>query len=225
MINLGEAPEQKEGGKGPIPPKSIVLVKMEIRNPKTSDPSDPAVSVFKTGLKGLDCEFTVVSGQFEGKTMWENWFLPPGLQTVNLTKGQKGICDGSFAKMRAVIEAVRRLDPADPAADRSISSWFDLNDLVFAVKVGVDQPKPGDQYINNRIDKVLTLADEHFETVMAGGEVISTEPLPEIPAAPAQPQAPPPGGQWSAPGGNVNQRPEVPPQSAPPPTNVPAWAR
>lgn len=74
MINLGDAPEQKEGGKGTIPPKSIVLVKMEIRKPKT-DSSDPAVSVFKTGIKGLDCEFTVVSGQFEGKTMWENCFF------------------------------------------------------------------------------------------------------------------------------------------------------
>lgn len=147
-------------------------------------------------------------------------FLPPGLQTITLTKGQNGVCDGSFAKMRAVIEAVRRLDPADPAGDRNISSWFDLNDLVFAVKIGVDQPKPGDQYINNRIDKVLTMADEHFDAVMAGGEVITSEPFPEIPAAPAQQPAPQAGGQWGSMNNGTKQ--EVIPPQAPPPPNIPA---
>lgn len=224
MINLGDAPEQKEGGRGTIPPKSVVLVKMEIRKPKKPDPNDPAVTVFKTELRGLDCEFTVVGGRFDGVTIWENWFLPPAMQTVQMTKGQVGICNGSFAKMRAAIEASRRIDPADPAANRTINSWFELNGLTFPVKVEIDQPKQGDQYLNNRIAKVLTMADDHFESVMAGGEVISNEPIPEIPAAPAN-NAPPQSGAsgWTG-GGGGNGQGVMPPQ-APPPTNVPAWAR
>lgn len=220
MINLGEAPEQKEGGRGPIPPKSIVLVKMEIRKPKKADPNDPALTVFSSGMLGLDCEFTVAAGRFEGVRIWENLFLPPGMQTIELKKGQIGICNSCFAKMRAIIEATRGLDPADPAADRTIQSWFDLHNLTFPVKVGIDQPKPGDQYLNNRVEKVLTMADEHYADVMAGGEVITAEPLPEIPAAPQQAGAPAAGG-WN----NGGQAAAPPAAAQGPKMNVPAWAQ
>ena len=222
MIDLGQAGQQKEGVRGTIPPQSIVKVRMEIRKPKKPDPQDPAVTVFKSGLKGLDCEFTVVSGQFEGVRIWENWFLPPSMQTISLTKGQEGACNGAFAKARAVIEASRNLDPADPAANRTIQSWFDLHGLEFPVKVGVDNPKPGDQYLNNNIIKVLTPVDEHYAAVMGGGEVISDKPLPEIPPAPQSP-APPAGGNggWPGAGGQAS----TPPVNSKPAANVPAWAQ
>lgn len=222
MIDLGQAGQQKEGVRGTIPPQSIVKVRMEIRKPKNPDPLDPAVTVFKSGLKGLDCEFTVVSGQFEGVRIWENWFLPPSMQTISLTKGQEGACNGAFAKARAVIEAARNLDPADPAANRTIQSWFDLHSLEFPVKVGVDTPKPGDQYLNNNIIKVLTPGDEHYNTVMGGGEVISDKPLPEIPPAP-QSSAPPASGNsgWPGAGGQAS----TPPVNSKPAANVPAWAQ
>ena len=222
MIDLGQAGQQKEGVRGTIPPQSIVKVRMEIRKPKKPDQQDPAVTVFKSGLKGLDCEFTVVSGQFEGVRIWENWFLPPSMQTISLTKGQEGACNGSFAKARAVIEAARNLDPADPAANRTIQSWFDLHSLEFPVKVGVDTPKPGDLYLNNNIIKVLTPGDEHYTTVMGGGEVISDKPLPEIPPAP-QSSAPPAGGNggWPGAGGQAS----APPVNSKPAANVPSWAQ
>lgn len=222
MIDLGQAGQQKEGVRGTIPPQSIVKVRMEIRKPKKPDPLDPAVTVFKSGLKGLDCEFTVVSGQFEGVRIWENWFLPPSMQTISLTKGQEGACNGAFAKARAVIEAARNLDPADPAANRTIQSWFDLHSLEFPVKAGVDTPKPGDQYLNNNIMKVLTPGDEHYTTVMGGGEVISDKPLPEIPPPP-QSSAPPAGGNggWPGAGGQAS----TPPVNSKPAANVPSWAQ
>lgn len=223
MIDLGQAGQQKEGVRGTIPPQSIVKVRMEIRKPKKPDPQDPAVTVFKSGLKGLDCEFTVVSGQFEGVRIWENWFLPPSMQTISLTKGQEGACNGAFAKARAVIEAARNLDPADPAANRTIQSWFDLHGLEFPVKVGVDTPKPGDQYLNNNIMKVLTPGDEHYTTVMGGGEVISDKPLPEIPPPP-QSSAPPAGGNGGWPGAG-GQASTTPPLNSKPAANVPSWAQ
>ncbi len=224
MIDLGQAGQQKEGARGPIPPKSIVKVKMEIRKPKKSDPQDPAVTIFKSGLKGLDCEFVVVGGRFEGVKIWENWFLPPSMQTITMTKGQEGMCNGSFAKARAVIEAARNLDPADPAANRSIQSWFDLHGLEFPVKVDVDTPKMGDQYLNNKIAKVLTLTDDSFKEVMAGGEVITDNPFPEIPAGAAQEK--PPSGEASGgwPGANGEQSPP-PVNNTPTPQNIPAWAQ
>lgn len=223
MIDLGQAGQQKEGVRGTIPPQSIVKMRMEIRKPKNPDPQDPAVTVFKSGLKGLDCEFTVISGQFEGVRIWENWFLPPSMQTISMTSGQEKMCNGSFAKARAVVEAARNLDPADPAANRTIQSWFDLHSLEFPVKVGVNNPKPGDQYLNNNIIKVLTPGDEHYTTVMGGGEVISDKPLPEIPPAPQSP-APPAGGSGGWPGAS-GQQTSTPPVNSKPAANVPSWAQ
>ena len=181
MINLGSADKQREVVAGPIPRKSCVNARIEIRKPKNADPNDEAVCVFSSGLKGLDLEFTVTGGQYEGVRIWENWFLPPDMQNISLTKGQEGACRGGFAKCRAAIEAARRIDPDDPAANRNIQSWFDLHGLEIPVRVGIDKPKAGDQYINNNIAKVLTIKDEHYETVIAGGDVISDEPMPEIP--------------------------------------------
>lgn len=222
MIDLGQAGQQKEGVRGTIPPQSIVKVRMEIRKPKKPDQQDPAVTIFKTGLKGLDCEFTVVSGQFEGVRIWENWFLLPGLQTITLTDGQRGICDGSMAKARAVVEAARNLDPADPSANRTIQFWSDMDGLEFPVKVGVDVPKHGDRYLNNNIIKVITPGDEHYTTVMGGGEVISDKPLPEIPPAPQSPVPPAVGnGGWPGAGGQTS----APPVNANPVVNVPRWAQ
>lgn len=181
MINLGNAPKQREMVAGPIPATSMVRVKLEIREPKKADPNDEAVTVFSSGLKGLDLEFTVTDGRFEGLHIWENWFLPPEMQDISLTKGQKGACQGGVAKCRAAIEAARNLDPDDPAGNRNIESWLDLHGLEIPVRVGIDKPKRGDQYINNNISKVLTVKDRDFENIMGGGEVISDEPVPEIP--------------------------------------------
>lgn len=225
MINLGDAPEQKEGVGGPIPPKSIVKVRMELRKPKKPDPQDPAVTIYSSGLKGMDCEFTVIGGQFDGLHIWENWFLPPSMQTVTMTKGQTGACNGSFAKARAVIEAARGLDPNDPAANRTIQSWFDLNALEFPVKVGIQKPRPGDQYLNNDIAKVLTPGDEFYTEVMGGSEVITSEPIPSIP--PATQSAPPAAGGASGWNGSGNGQQVAPPTqpAATPQINVPAWAQ
>ena len=181
MIDLGTADQQREIVGGPIPNKSLVKVKVEIRQPKNADPNDEAVTVFSSGLKGLDFEFTVTDGQYKGVRIWENWFFKPEMQNISLTKGQEGICRSGFAKCRAAIEAVRRIDPDDPAANRNIQSWFDLHGIEIPVRVGMDKPKAGDQYINNKIDKVLTVKDADFETVIAGGEVISDEPIPDLP--------------------------------------------
>lgn len=185
MINLGEAPEQKSGFSGPIPSKSIVRVKIELGEPKEAAPGhDPCVGkAVKTGLFGLNIIVTVVGGQFDGKHWFEMWGLPPGMQTISITKGQEGFCNGSFAKMRAAIEAARGIDPQDPQGNRSISTWWDLHGLEFPAKINIETPKAGDLYINNKIDKILPVTDEHFTDYMAGMEIITDTPIPEIPAA------------------------------------------
>ena len=115
---------------------------MEIRKPKKADDEDPCVTVFKTGLKGLDCEFVVSTGTYQGLKIWENLFLPPDMQTISLSKGQEGKCKGDFAKLRGIIDAVRGLDP-NGDGNRSINSWWELNGLEFPVRAGIQKPKKG----------------------------------------------------------------------------------
>lgn len=219
MINLNDADQQKGGNFGPIPKNSIVKVRIEIKEPKKADSGDQAVTVFSTGLKGLDCEFHVVSGQFEGVRIWENIFLPPNMQTITMSKGQEGICNRGFSICRAIVDAARNLDVNDTAANRNINSWFDLHGLEFPVKVGINDIKPGDKYVNNSIVKIVTPDMDHYQAVMSGGEVITDEPIPEIPALPETQNA-------AAAGWGDTHTPEKTATSEPAKTdNVPNWAK
>lgn len=189
MIDFGGTPEQKGRGNGPIPAKSIVKIKMTIREPSGSKVFEkhPLITKFSSGLLGLDCMFEVVTGTFENCKIYENWFLRPEFQAISLTKGQEGICRGSDAKMRAIIEASRGINPTDgsPAAiqARKINDWADFQGMEAPAKIGVDKPNAGDQYINNNIMRIVTIDREEYQTVMSGGEIISDIPIPEIPAA------------------------------------------
>jgi hypothetical protein len=252
-INFNEAPEQKVGGGGPIPPRSVVKVAMKIRQPagQKAHAQSHMITVYKTGLLGLDCEFVVEAGTFEGCKIWENVFLRPQFQEIKLTRGQEGICHRGDGLLRAIIEAARNIQPTDasqPATQaRMINDWSDFDGMEFGVVVGVDTPKPGDQYINNTIIRVITPDQDEYQTVMAGGEIVSDKPIPAIPPAPsggppaqgggwqppAQQQAyqPPPQQNYQPPQPNYNDAPpnynDVPP---PPPPGQnggggkPAWA-
>lgn len=217
-INFNEAPEQKVGGGGPIPPRSVVKVSMKIRQPSQAKAHAQShmITVYKTGLLGLDCEFVVEAGTFEGCKIWENVFLRPQFQEIKLTKGQEGICHRGDGLLRAIIEAARNIQPTDasqPATQaRMINDWSDFDGMEFGVVVGVDTPKPEDQYINNTIIRVITPDQDEYQTIMAGGEIVSDKPIPDIPAAksgqPAQ------AGGWQPP---PQQQAYQPPTSPPPP--------
>ena len=194
MFSFNNESEQKTVGGGAIPAKSMVKVKFTIRQPEQGKGSQvgPLVTTFTTGLMGLDCEFEVVSGQFEGSKIWENFFLPPAMQnpTLKLTKGQEGICQGCGAKMRAILEAARGIHPADGSPGsvqaRGINGFEDFQGMEFGIMVGIDKPKAGDKYINNNIMRVITCDKEEYPNLMQGGDIITDMPLPEIPGGTAQ---------------------------------------
>jgi hypothetical protein len=247
-INFNEAPEQKVGGGGPIPPRSVVKVAMKIRQPsqQKAHAQSHMITVYKTGLIGLDCEFVVSDGTFEGCKVWENIFLRPQFQEINLSRGQEGICHRGDGLLRAIIEAARNIQPTDtsqPATQaRMINDWADFDGMAFGIMVGVDTPKPGDQYINNTIIRVITPDQDEYQTVMAGGEIVSGKPIPEIPAAKNSQPGGPVGGGWgggqsAAPPPQHQQQkyqppapkyddvpPPVPPPQGAPNGGRPAWA-
>lgn len=184
MIDFSDAPDQKTGG-GAIPPKSVVLLRLKIREATGKGATDhPLIKQFRTGLVGLDCEFEVVVGTFEGNKIWENLFLPVAMQPADmaLTRGQEGICKSSHAKIRAIVEAARGIHPQeDNGPARSINDWHDLDGMVFPGLIGVKKVESGDEFINNTLTRVITIDREDYKNVMNGGEFVSELPLPELP--------------------------------------------
>ena len=191
-IDFNEADEQRES-LGAIPPNSMVKVRLTIRQPQVAG-SDPMLKLSKKGdCEMLDCEFEVVAGQFATRKLWNNYIID------GVSDGHKKAGQISMRTMRAIVEAMRGISPKDtsPAATqgRRIAQWSDLQGAEFGVVVGVDQPKPGDRYVNNTIKRILTADDEQYQHLMAGGELITDAPIPEIPQASAAAATP----GWAAP--------------------------
>jgi len=235
MLDLNQAGEQKEATGGPIPPKSIVLVRLTLRPTKTGKTpgSDPLLTRADSGMEYLDCEFEVLSGTFTGKKIWDNLNLCGARE-----EGQKKSVDITTRLLRAMVEAVRNINPKDqsPAAvqARKLQRLNELQGIVFGVRVGIKKIKPGDKYVNNTIYRIITPDHEFYAQVMNGQELISSEPIPEPPQANASPS---PG--WAAPGaapkpdapvqgvmagkwGTVGGQPTVTPPAAANPN--PGWA-
>ncbi len=146
-----------------------------------------------------------------------------------------------MAFLRAALESARGIDPKDSSQGatqaRQLNSWLDFDGLEFPVVVGIQKPKAGDQYINNEISRAVTPDKPEYQQVMSGGEVISDNPIPEIPQAGGQ-QAGGTGtttnqqtGQWGAnqtqEKTNTQSQPQqqtLLPDQGQQATNKPAWA-
>ena len=191
-IDFNAADEQRESA-GAIPAGSMVKVRLTVRPPQVAG-SDPMLKLSKKGdCEMLDCEFEVIAGQFATRKIWNNYIID------GVSDGHKKAGQISMRTMRAIVEATRGISPKDqsPAATqaRVIAGWSDLQGAEFGIVVGIDQPKPGDRYVNNTIKRILTADDEQYQAIMAGGESITDAPIPEIPQTSAATAAP----AWAAP--------------------------
>lgn len=180
VLDLNDALEQRDAPGGAIPPKSIVPVRLTIRTPKEGKAGfHPLVVASDTGYHYLDCAFEVTAGRFQGRKIWEN------LGLAGETDGQKKGVEIARRKLRAIVEAIRAIEPKDAspqaAQGRRLQSPEELNGACFGVRVGVERPKPGDRFVNNTIALIITPDHEFYPQAMAGQDRISDEPLPEIP--------------------------------------------
>lgn len=197
-IDLNNAGPQTSG-LGAIPEDSVLKLKMNIQRPATDKASaiHPVLTKAKnnSGNDFIDVKFEVVAGTFQGRPLWNNFCLA----------GSAAATEISMRTLRAIIESARGISP-DATDDNSsngriINDWEDMNGMEFVAKLGIEKPKPGDEYINSKIKRVLTVDDDQYSLVMGGGEVISDKPLPEIPEAVASGS----GTSWG--GGNGSTPP------------------
>lgn len=209
-IDLNQAEEQKDFG-CPIPPGSAVKVRLSLRHPKAGkEGSSTGVTRAESGFEYLDCEMEVLAGTFKGKQIWENL----GVAGV----GKEKAVQIAMRTLRAIVESSRNILPTDQSpngiAARRMNAWTDMNGMEFAIVVGCQKVKPGDRYVNNNIKRVITPEHELYSEIMAGGERISQEPIPEIPTAAGQSPTP----SWGAP------KPAAPPVQGSLPTPAKTWS-
>lgn len=184
MIDLSQEQEQKSAY-GPVPSGSRVLVRLTIEKPKYASRDDEMVAMAKTGLLQLFCRLEVAAGSYEGVAWYENITLPSRAQNIRLTEGQQKACGSGGRTLRAIVEAVRGVDPKDksPQADRKriLNSWSDLDGMEFPARLGISKEpyegKDGRMYWSNTLGRILPCTDKEYQEVMNGGEVITDGPV------------------------------------------------
>ena len=107
----------------------------------------------KGGAKSLDCEFTVLDGEYAKRKIW-------ALLTMDgPTPGHAVAADISRKTVRAMLESARGIRPDDKSAEaekaRLISDWGDLNGLCCVMRVGV-KPAEGEYRAKNTIREIIT---------------------------------------------------------------------
>jgi len=216
FFDFSNADDQREFSGEPIPGGTIALFKVNIRRPKEgqvvlppqgANPEQVAAHRQATALvtqsknspfQYLDCEFECVAGTFKGRKFWQNMGVGGDgsdghNKAVNITR----------ATFKAMLQAARQIMPGDnsPAAQAAliIKGFEDLDGLTIPIKVGYDTPSTQYPKARNVIRAVVTPDKQEYGAVMAGGEVLGSEPVPTIPtAATAAPAAA--GGWGAAPG-------------------------
>lgn len=184
MIDLSQEQEQKSAY-GPVPSGSRVLVRLTIEKPKYASRDDELVAMAKTGLLQLFCRLEVAAGSYEGVAWYENITLPSRAQNIRLTEGQQKACGSGGRTLRAIVEAVRCVDPKDkrPEADRKrvLNSWSDLDGREFPARLGISKEpyegRDGRLYWSNTLGRILPCTDKEYQEIMNGGEVITDGPV------------------------------------------------
>jgi hypothetical protein len=102
--------------------------------------------------EALDCEFTVVDGEFAKRKIWTM------LTVAGTTEGQATAADISRGRLRAMLESARGIKPDDKSeaanAARRIESWSDFDGLRFIGRIGIE-PAKGEYKAKNTLLEVI----------------------------------------------------------------------
>jgi hypothetical protein len=135
-----------------IPAGTICTLQMMIR------PGGAATDSWLTrasdgNSEALDCEFTVVDGDYAKRKFWQRFTLR------GTTPGHAEAGEISRNTLRAILESAHGIRPDDKSevaqAKRRISGWDDLDNLRFLARLGVRPPRDG-YAAKNTILEVIT---------------------------------------------------------------------
>jgi hypothetical protein len=137
-----------------IPENTVVTLQMTVR------PGGVGLGGFLTRAatakgdsEGLDCEFTVVDGQYAKRKLWQR-FTMHGTTPKHAEAGEI-----SRNTLRAIVESARGVRPDDKSetanAARKLASYGALDGLRFVARLGVEPPKDGYK-AKNTVLEVIT---------------------------------------------------------------------
>lgn len=188
MLDFSNAEKQKAPS-NIIPRGTIVPVHLTVRPGGAGDGGWLKVS--KSGeVQMLDCEFTVLSGDYQRRKIFQ--YLT--VQNAGETDGQKKATQITASMLRGILESARGIKPTDEseqaAAGRRATSYADFDGLRFWAVVGVE--KGGDQYEDkNRLSAAVTPDRKEWTPLEQTGRQASLGPVPAGTSAPKAPQAAP----------------------------------
>lgn len=183
MLDFSGADDQREFAQGPVPAGSIVVVEMEVLEPKAERQArdNPYISVAQSGLRQIYCKFEVVKGTYQGVSFRQNITLPSAAQEISLSPNQEKACNIGNATLKAICLAAGK--------QTRVRDVRDLTGFRFPVRVKIN-PRPsessdGRTFWNNEIALVITPNKEEYAKVRQLGEIIVNGPVTGSGAAPS----------------------------------------
>ena len=182
-----------------IPADTIFPVVMKIK------PGGAGQSGLETASKNsdammLNCEFTVLEGEYTGRKFFQYFVVSGGKQNEKRESIAGNI---SRQTLRGILESSRNVNPDDMSdaaiSKRIVNGYEDFNGICFICQVSI-QKGTGNYSDQNRIKLALVPGDEEYfplrETFIPQGD--SPTPATSYSSPPSSYQAPPPPAQGAA---------------------------
>jgi hypothetical protein len=143
-----------------IPAGTVAALEMSIR---TGDSGEGRwLKTSKDGRsRGLDCEFTVIDGEYKNRKLWTR------LTMEGQSHGHRLAGDISRRMLRAILESARGVRPDDTSeaakAARKVG-WGDLDGIRFLGRIGVE-PAKGEFAAKNCVHEAITPGCEGYHRI------------------------------------------------------------
>ena len=170
--------------------------------------NEPLFKSNMSGTKWLECEFTVMGGQFDKRKFWQNIMLDGG--KVNPETGMPWTKTIGLKTIKLMVDSAYGLEPSDTSPEantrRKLAGLEVLDGVDFCVKIGIEKGTNG--YADkNKMVIPLTISDKGY---------IGSSSAPIAPTQPVTPQPP----QVTQPNAQTQQAPEASASNT-----VPPWAK
>lgn len=173
-----------------IPARTTCILQLTIRPGGAGD--DGWLKCSKDGAsEGLDCEFTVVDGEYAKRKFWQLFTWRGTNPQHPKAAGHAEAGEITRRTIRAIIESGRGIKPKDEseaakAARNLPGGWADLDQIRFMARLGV-QPPEGSWPAKNTILEVITPDRQDWKKP----EQISAKTIAPSAAPAASPTTPP----------------------------------
>jgi hypothetical protein len=179
FLDFNDAGEQRSFDV--IPDQTIVTLQLTVRPGGAGD--DGWLRRSKDGASEmLDCEMTVVDGQFAKRKIFQNYTVR------GTTQGHAEAADISRKALAAILESARGVKPSDKSdaaqKARQVAGWADFDGLRFVARLGVRPPQNG-YSAKNTILEIITPDRQAWKQP----DQIDRSKLASKPAPSAQPAA------------------------------------